>query len=179
MHQDILFKYDNRDILEQRLNELNNINPQWAIASNAGRSNKGRHFVRITDPHGDNINEGPFPQEIMSVDENFFIINQNVNISASSILKGFHLYGLDLCQNASSLGLRSYIIDFHLFHKSSGSVDQSYYNIQKKYIELQRKRKLNQWFFPMCSIFFVSSNHLLNLILNTKKIKKIIFKYLK
>ncbi|WP_227539776.1 glycosyltransferase family 2 protein [Acinetobacter sp. MB5] len=173
-HQDILFKYDDREILEERIKELNKLNPKWAIAGNAGRKTTGKHVVRISDPHGENIADGPFPQEVMSVDENFFIINQKVNIAATTILKGFHLYGLDLCQNASFLGLKSYVIDFHLFHKSAGNVDKSYYVVQNEYIKVQQNRKISQWFFPMCSIFFISSSNFLNFIINQKKIKKLI-----
>lgn len=74
-HRDILFKYDNREHLEKCLEQLSMLDPHWAVAGNAGRCMNGRQYVRISDPHGDSINEGPFPQEVMSVDENFFIIN--------------------------------------------------------------------------------------------------------
>lgn len=175
-HQDLLFKYDHREHLEQCLEQLNLLDPDWAVAANAGRSTEGRHFVRITDPHGDSINEGPFPQEVMSVDENFFIINQRVNIASTSTMKGFHLYALDLCQNAKYLGLKSYVIDFHLFHKSGGNVDQGYFDIQRCYAEVQRERKIGQWFFPMCSVFFVSSSRMLNWWLNIKRVRRLLNK---
>lgn len=175
-HQDLLFKYDNREHLERCLEQLSMLDPHWAVAGNAGRCMNGRHYVRISDPHGDSINEGPFPQEVMSVDENFFIINQQVNIASTSMLKGFHLYGLDLCQNAKYLGLKSYAIDFHLFHKSGGNVDKGYFDIQRRYMDVQQERKTEQWFFPMCSVFFVSSSRLLNWWLNIKRVRKLLNK---
>lgn len=177
-HQDILFKYDHRQKLEACLKQLNALDENWAVAGNAGRTIYGKHVVRITDPHGENIQDGPFPQQVMSVDENFFIINQKVNIASSYLLNGFHLYGLDLCQNAQHLGFKSYVIDFHLYHKSAGKVDHSYYDLQKKYIKIQQYRKAQQWFFPMCSNFFVSSNAFFNMLINQKKIKKILFRSL-
>jgi len=132
-HQYLLFKYDNREHLEKCLEQLSTLDQHWAIAGNAEDCITGKYYVRITDPHGDSINEGSFLQEVMSVDENFFIINQQVNIALISMLKGFHLYGLDLCQNAKYLGLKSYVIDFHLFHKSGGNVDKGYFDIQRRY----------------------------------------------
>lgn len=175
-HQDVLFNFDSREDLQLRLDQLSILDPDWAVAGNAGRNKHGKHFVRITDPHGDNINEGPFPQEVISIDENFFIINQKMNLAASYGLKGFHLYGLDICQNAFYLGLKCYVIDFHLFHKSGGNPDKTYSDLQRDYIQLVKKRKAGQWYFPMCSVFFISSNTILNWLLNIKRIRKLLNK---
>ncbi|MCY6413591.1 acyl esterase [Acinetobacter sp. VNH17] len=174
-HQDILFSFDDRQILDHRIAELNQINVEWAVVGNAGRDQTGRAFTRITDPYGANQKAGNFPHEVMSLDENFLVINRKQNIACSSLLSGFHLYATDLCQNAQYLGLRNYVIDFHLYHKSSGNIDQNYMLSKKRYIYLQQKRKKAQFYSTCCSIFFVSSNSLLTYLFN----KKILLKWLR
>ncbi|SDB94089.1 acyl esterase [Acinetobacter boissieri] len=173
-HQDILFNFDTKDHLLQKIEELETIDPSWAVIGNAGRTRKGQPIIKITDPHGEEQTQGPLPSEVMSVDENFMIINMKNNLSATTTLKGFHLYGLDLCQNAEYLGLKSYVIDFHLLHKSKGNIDQSFFNSRKEYIQLQQRRKKLKWFFTTCTRFCVTSSVLWNAILNNKVILKLL-----
>ncbi|WP_166171267.1 glycosyltransferase [Acinetobacter sp. SA01] len=170
-HQDILFKHDNRAILDQRIKELEVLDRDWAVLGNAGKTKSGNTSIRISDPNFLNLREGIFPREVMSLDENFLIINRKHNLSTTEhLLKGFHLYAIDLCQNSENLGLKNYVIDFHLFHKSPGNVDESYFTAQKKYIDMQYNRKRPQFFWAMCSNFYVSNNSLKNIFFNFKRI---------
>lgn len=159
-HQDILFKFDTRAILEQRIAELETLDPNWAVAGNAGKNKFGQVKIRISDAGYSDLHKGDLPAEVMSVDENFIIINRTQNISCSAVMAGFHIYGTDLCQNAGDLGLKSYVINFHLFHKSPGNVDQSYFDAQKAFMQLQYHRKQSQFIWAMCSSFFVSHSQL-------------------
>lgn len=174
-HQDILFKYDTHADLLQKIEELERIDPDWAIIGNAGVTKHGEVVIKITDPHGENQTKGPFPSEVMSVDENFLIINTKHNFGCSKSLKGFHLYGLDLCQNANYLGLKNYVVDFHLFHKSKGNIDKSFIESRNRYISIEKSRKRAQFFFTTCTRFIVTQSSLLNTILNNKVVSKIIF----
>lgn len=178
-HQDIIFNHDTKDILLDRIKELEQIDPNWAVVGNAGVTAKGKVILKITDPHGENQTKGPFPTQVMSVDENFIVINTKHNLSCSTHMKGFHLYGLDLCQNAAHLGLKSYVIDFHLTHKSKGNIDQSFFNSRDQYTQLQVNRKKSQIFFTTCTKFFVSQSSLTNLILNNKIVLKLLTSFLK
>lgn len=173
-HQDILFKFDGRAILDQRIEELEQLDPNWAVAGNAGKTRSGEVKLRITDPYGKDIKKGLFPAEVNSLDENILIINLSQNIACTANMTGFHLYGTDLCQNSYQLGLKSYVIDFHIFHKSAGKVNQSYFDVQQKYIKLQCQRKKNQIIWAMCSSFYISNSSFLNLVMNWKYIMKII-----
>lgn len=173
-HQDILFKYDRREVLDQRLQELECIDRNWGIAGNAGKNENGNTYIRISDPHFSDLRHGEFPECVMSLDENFLIINRKHNLSTTEFfLKGFHLYAIDLCQNARNLGLKSYVIDFHLYHKSPGKVDQSYFDVQDAYMDMQYFRKKSQFFWAMCSQFYVSNSHLKNVFLNLKRILRL------
>lgn len=173
-HQDILFNFDTKEHLLNKIAELEKIDPNWAVIGNAGRTIKGRPIIKITDPHGENQTQGPFPSQVMSVDENFMIINMKHNLSCTTNLKGFHLYGLDICQNADYLGLKSYVINFHLLHKSKGNIDQTFFNSRADYIQLQQQRKRLKLFYTTCTRFCVTSSKFWNIVLNNKIIFKLL-----
>lgn len=169
-HQDILFNDSTRQDLEQRIAEVERLDPHWAVLGNAGKTKFGTVNMRISDPHYQDLKIGQLPSEVMTLDENFLIINRQENLGCSPVLSGFHIYGTDLCQNANALGLKNYVIDFHLFHKSPGNVDQSYFNAQKAYMDLQCQRKQGQFIWAMCSSFFVSSSYFLMWFYNRYRI---------
>ncbi len=119
-HQDVRIVDDGRAELEQRLAELETLDPSWAIAGNAGGISPGRLAIRITDPHGANRHVGALPAKVMSLDENLLVVKSVARLSFSRDLSGFHLYGTDLCLIADVMGLSAYVIDFHLEHLSGG-----------------------------------------------------------
>jgi hypothetical protein len=139
-HQDVLLIEDNRGTLEQRLNALEKIDPQWAVAGNAGLTDLNGWVVRITDPHHENAALGNFPARVQSLDENFLVLKKSANLGFSSDLKGFHFYGTDLCLQARFRGYNAYVIDFHLQHLGKGNTNAAFYaaraNFVKKYSSL-------------------------------------------
>lgn len=171
-HQDILFKYDGYHKLIDCIQELNNLDNNWVVAGNAGKNQKGQYFINITDPNG-RQKKGELPAKVMSLDENFLVINMKHNVGCSQLLSGFHLYATDLCQNAINLGLNCYVIDFHLYHKSAGNLDRSFYAAIERFIKVQEKKKKSQIIYTACTNFFISSNSLLNWLLNIRVLKKI------
>ena len=124
-HQDVELIDDGIEQLDARLKELDALDAHWAIAGNSGgkfMADLHDLAVRISDPHGDNMARGPFPQRVSAIDENFILVKNNANLATSSDLRGFHLYGMDLAVMAEILGHHTYVIDFHLRHKSPGKV---------------------------------------------------------
>ena len=147
-HQDIELIYDRIDVLEQRIRELDKIDPGWALAGNAGVINLKYASVRITHGSPPVYRESGkfFPQKVMTLDENFILIKKQANLAVSSDLKGFHFYGTDICLIASILGFNAYVIDFHLYHKSKGNMDEDFFSIkrmlQNKYNKVFKGRYL-------------------------------------
>ena len=120
-HQDVLLIDDGREKLDAVLGELDRIDPSWGVCGNGGGMYPGRLALRLTDPHGDNQFTEPLPQKVSGLDENFIVVRRDANLAVSADLKGFHLYGTDICIMARVLGYTAYVVDFHLRHLSSGA----------------------------------------------------------
>ena len=176
-HQDILLKFDDIDILNQRIKEMDKLDNSWAILANAGYKNFNDVALRISDPHGDNRNFTPFPAKVQSVDENFMVIKKSANLTISNDIDGFHLYGTDLCLLASMIGYKSYVIDFHLYHKSAGTCGTNFYEVKQKLIQSYEKKLKIKMLRTPCTMLSLTGNTLLNYLLNRKIVYSIKKRY--
>jgi hypothetical protein len=57
---------------------------------------------------------------VSAFDENFLVLRLDTKLAVSADLKGFHLYGTDICIVAHLLGHTAHVVDFHLRHLSKG-----------------------------------------------------------
>jgi hypothetical protein len=167
-HQDILICHDKIDRLEQCIADLDQLDPSWAIMANAGASGIKDIVYRLIEPNNVIKRRGHPIQKVTSVDENFILVKKSANLSLSNNLKGFHLYGTDLCIIANILGFNAYVVHFYLLHKSKGNVDKSFY-ILKNELQLKYQRALAGKFIQTtCTNFYLSSSNTLNALLNMK-----------
>jgi hypothetical protein len=125
-HQDVRLIADGKGALADRLVELDRLDPLWALAGNAGGADNGI-AKRISDPHGEDQRAGALPARAQSLDENFIVVKRAAMIAPSADLRGFHLYGTDLCLQARLRGHSAYVIDFHLRHLGRGTMGRDYY----------------------------------------------------
>lgn len=126
-HQDIELLDDGRTRLDQIIAEMNVLDPSWGLLGNSGPREDGRLATRITDPVLSDVRYGgPLPARVVGLDENFIVVRRSANLALSHDLRGFHLYGPDLCLIADVLGISAYVVDFHLRHKSAGRKDESF-----------------------------------------------------
>ena len=126
-HQDVLATCgDGYAKLTTCLAQLDAQDPNWAVAGNAGGKEDLRCVTRISDPSGDDQKCGEFPASVLSLDENFLLINPRSRVAMSPGLSGFHLYGTDLCLNSRARGYRCYVIDFHIRHKGAGTIGRAF-----------------------------------------------------
>lgn len=130
-HQDIRLLGDGFQKLRECLAALDGLDPEWALAGNAGATQEGALVIRISDPHGEDQRRGAFPARVVSLDENFIIIRRDALVGISAGLAGFHLYGTDMCLQARCAGRSAWVIDFHLRHLSAGKVDASFHQVQR------------------------------------------------
>jgi GT2 family glycosyltransferase len=167
-HQDVLLSYDTIDTLMQCIEELGRLDKNWAIAGNAGYNGLTQRAIRISDPYEMNASKGNFPARVQSLDENFLLIRRNANLSISNDLTGFHFYGVDLCILANILGYNAYVINFHLYHKSGGNCNESFFTAKSRLISKYQKALATKVIRTTCSPLFLSSSKCLNLLCNKK-----------
>jgi hypothetical protein len=129
-HQDVRLIADGAAVLRARLAALP---ADWAVAGNAGVTAEGRYAIRISDPHGEDQHRGPLPARVVSLDENFLVLKRAAGLLPSAALRGFHLYGTDLCLHARLAGRSAWVLDFHLRHLSPGRVDAGFLAEQKEF----------------------------------------------
>lgn len=140
-HQDLLLNQNDRfEELVECLEELEQIDPNWAIVGNAGVNSQYELVARITDPNNTADWQGGFPQQVHSLDENFLLIKTAADLEASSVLKGFHFYATDLCLNAIFKEHSCYVIDFHLTHLSGGNLNETFWATQKLFYNRWRNQ---------------------------------------
>jgi hypothetical protein len=176
-HQDVLFNQgDGSQKLLSLIEKMNSEHPNWAVLGNAG-VNLNRQFVRrITDAFG-SFNEGPLPQQVISLDENFLVIKQEAHLTFSKNLSGFHLYGVDLCLNAYLKGHSCYVIDFHLNHLSGGNINDSFHILKKQFQEVWGPQ-FNFLYVPtVCTTIFLSKNRYLMAFFTKNKVERKFHQY--
>jgi len=143
-HQDILVK-NHRSILEERLSELDKIDPRWAIVGNAGGICLGE-FAAYLQGINDNdfLSIGKFPHGVQTLDEDWMLLKSSARIGFSANLSGFHFYGADICLQANIRGNTCYVIQFLVQHKGKCDLDDNFYqclkDIKKKYTIAFRNR---------------------------------------
>jgi hypothetical protein len=151
-HQDVRLFADDMEALTQRIDELQNRDPLWALAGNAGGVAPGALAMRITDPHGEDQNSGNLPAQVVSLDENFIVVRRSARIGFSADLSGFHFYGADICLQAELSGYRSYVIDFHLTHLSAGNKSDAFHKAQDEFCGKWNRVLTSRWIQTTCAL---------------------------
>lgn len=159
-HQDIRLLSDGRQCLEQRLLELEEHDPRWAVAGNAGGVAPGMLSIRITDPHGADQKRGSFPARVAALDENLLIVKRASRVGFSHDLEGFHLYGADICLHASQMGCTAYVIDFHIEHLSPGHKSEAFHAAQQAFLQRWSHALRPRWIQTTCTLMRVTSHPL-------------------
>ncbi len=133
-HQDVFLDFDGRDVLDRRLEELDRLDPAWAVAGNAGGIDYATYAFRITEHDGKVRHSPGLPARVKSLDENFLVVKRAARLTVSRDLDGFHFYGTDLCLVARVLGWSAWVIDFHLRHGGAGKKDPSYFATARRIV---------------------------------------------
>jgi hypothetical protein len=167
-HQDILLNYHTLTELENCIKQLDTIDENWAILSNAGASGIKDVVYRLYEPNNTFKSRGNPIQKVTSVDEHFVLVKKSANLALSGNLNGFHLYGTDLCMIANILGYTAYVVEFHLLHKSKGNIDASFYNIKENLIKKYTSSFKGTYIQTTCTQFFISGSNFCNALMNKK-----------
>ena len=157
-HQDLRLIEAGRAALDAQLTALEQRDPVWAVAGNAGGTGIGRLAMRISDPHGEDRRVGSLPERVMSLDENFIVLKRAARVGLSRDLAGFHFYGADLCLAADLMGYSAYVIDFHLRHLSDGRISPSFYAARTAFRAKWSRALRPRWMQTTCGLMRLSGS---------------------
>ena len=119
-HQDLLFG-EGPNALLTRIEELNTLDPRWAIIGNTGYTPRFDLAVCLDDPTGSQLSDN-LPARVVTLDENLLVIRRDAGVGCSPEMSGFHLYATDLCLNAYMRGRSAYVVEFRVDHLT-GALD--------------------------------------------------------
>jgi hypothetical protein len=137
-HQDVELVDDGREQLDQCLSRLEEIDPAWAVAGNAGCD--GFHTIYLCVSGAEGTYRSPsLPRRVSSLDENFLVIRSEARLSFSRDLAGFHMYGADICMMADILGWTAYVISFHLAHYGEGRMGEAFSDCEVAFVAKWRR----------------------------------------
>jgi hypothetical protein len=175
-HQDVRLLSDGRDRLDAVIAELDRLDPRWGLFGNAGGLRSGAVAIRISDPpHGEDVAwGGPFPVACQTLDENFIVVRAAANLALSADLKGFHLYGTDVCAVASFLGYTAYVADFHLRHEGPGTVDDVFAGQAVDLIDKYARTMRPVFLTTTCTRLVITPFPFFNRMGNTRRGKRLI-----
>lgn len=141
VHQDIYLPQRFIPDLEAQIENLNRMDPNWAVAGAIGIDASGKvHGATWSSGLRRMIGlkvERPVPVE--SLDEMIVIIRRSADLSFDPKVPSFHLYGTDIIQIAKSRGMKSYVIEAPVIHHSRPTVDMrggfhvAYRHMQRKW----------------------------------------------
>jgi len=155
VHQDVRC-IDNKETLVGCLNRLTQLDKKWAVCGNAGIVGYHEERFYLNNAGKEIITQG-LPARVVSLDENLLIINRNTNLTISSDLTGFHLYGSDLCLVADFLGYTSYVIPFMVNHLSLGNIEELK-PYKEVFIRQYGKKLRNRFIETTCTKFYLSNS---------------------
>lgn len=178
-HQDVLLNYDNRAVLERRIEEISALDENWALLGNAGAVGIKNIVYRVFDDSGNLHTRGVVPQKVNSLDENFIVTKKIANLALSHNLSGFHFYATDICIIAKILGHSSYVVDFKITHKSEGKLDPSFEIIKNQLIEKYKFALAGRYVQTTMTNFYLSGSNFSNWFFENRMVRFFARQYFK
>lgn len=159
-HQDVIINKDDVHSLRNCLAELSRKDPLWAVCGNAGARGPNDIVYHISYPEDVFMSKGKFPYKVSSLDENFLLIKNEANLSFSTDLDGFHLYGTDICLRAALDHFNCYVIAFNITHKSRGNLSADFFVTRKKLIKKYDNFFKSRWIQTTFTNLYLSGSGL-------------------
>jgi hypothetical protein len=153
-HDDVSFEGLAYQDLIRAIEEAVKEDPDSAVFGIAGCTEGFRdvgHFRDATTEHRWGFPNG---EKVISLDEVFLVIRNRQGIGVSEELAGFHLYGTDLCLNASIAGKTCRVIDFPVIHHSEGKIDGGFFKAKDAFEDHLRKIGEGRMIKTTCSYLY-------------------------
>ena len=144
VHQDVYLPSGWVELVQQRIAELDKVDPDWAVLGLFGATASGDHVGRLWCGAAERElgSKLPGPQPVVSIDEVLIILRLNSGLRFDEGLPGFHLYGTDIAQIALAQQRGVYVIDAPVVHntRKPGSLRGSYFKAFRYMARKWRKR---------------------------------------
>ncbi len=139
-HQDVYLPTGWETQLAQRVRELDQLDPSWAVAGPIGLGHNGALRGRVWSAGiGGDVGHGQdLPSMTTCLDELLIVLKRSSGLVFDANLPSFHLYGTDIVQTANRAHLGAYVIDAPVIHNSQpvkslrGGYTDAYHYMQKK-----------------------------------------------
>jgi hypothetical protein len=156
--------------LADALKVLDTTDPGWTVAGTAGVMRSGRGIRRLVDHGGGPTSEsrGSLPLPVVTLDENFLVLNRRRAPNCSTGISGFHLYGSDVCLHALASGGAAYVVDFPITHLGRGEVDSTFEPIENRFIEIWSERLLFCYLVTPIKTLFISRSKVLRRLFSSR-----------
>jgi hypothetical protein len=160
VHQDVRAMSETYSALLEKLHELEALDPNWAIAGNAGKHDLWISGpIHIAEPEAVHRDSSfSYPAQVSSLDENFLIFNLRNSFRKALVGYGFHFYGTVLPLSAEKEGYRSYVIQFLVKHLSKGKMDRSFFDAKQSIEESGVFSAIKTFQPTTCTVFCFSRN---------------------
>lgn len=140
-HTDVYFPKGWLESLQNAIQQLASVDPDWGVLGIYGATVSGHLAGYVYSTGLKSIVGQPFDTSIQaaSLDEMLLIMRKSSALRFDTALRGFHLYGTDICLEAMSRGLKNYIIATFCIHNSVGiqrlpkAFWASYFYLRKKW----------------------------------------------
>ncbi|HZN57395.1 MAG TPA: hypothetical protein VFD71_04910 [Planctomycetota bacterium] len=117
-HEDVVFPPDWTSRLEDSVRRVEAMSRgPWGVLGPMGRRGK-TFFGRASGPDGVESHFGPLPSLVDTLDEFCLVVRRDSPLRFDERLGGFHLYGVDLCLQATEAGLDCFAVETPCRHDS-------------------------------------------------------------
>jgi glycosyltransferase involved in cell wall biosynthesis len=141
-HQDVYLPPGWDAQLRKNILQLTKKDPQWGVAGLYGMTHAGQDVGYVYSTGLKRFIGEPFekPITVSNLDEMLLIIRRDSQLHFDESLQGFHLYGVDICLEAETMGMNNYIIPCFAVHNSNG-IKWLPFGFWRAYIYMQNKWK--------------------------------------
>jgi len=142
VHQDVYLPGGWFSEVQKALQVLEAKDPQWAVVGVWGGKRAGEFTGHLYCTGLERVLGQPnsVPVEVTSLDEVLLILRKSSGVRFDERLRGFHMYGTDICLEAKARGLKSYAISAFCVHNTNG-YRMLPWDFWKSYFFLRRKWK--------------------------------------
>jgi hypothetical protein len=140
-HQDVYLPKGYAALLNRRILELEQVDPNWAVLGVSARTPDNGFVGKVWSTAWNQIQQGgALPKPIVSLDELLLVLRAGTGLSFDEQLPSFHLFGTDIVQAGLHMGRKSYAIDAPVIHH-----DKPVLNLAGGYRQAYRYMRAKWW----------------------------------